>query len=201
MLPYCSLFSVGQYWSHFLWGRAQQAHGMRFSHLWGGHFHLCKRLNRTYSAFFHQVGDHDNDSSVLLPHHPPKVLEGGLERTLGCYISSGLVVTLKKKSIYLLVSCNQYCIDLPQAQGALLSSLIWPGSVSNTADRHCKYIFLMFERDTKFTFLSEGCIIVNESSFPSRFLKTSSLFLWQKQIQSRSCKKERNKRLVKLTST
>lgn len=21
MLPYCSLFSVGQYWSHFLWGK------------------------------------------------------------------------------------------------------------------------------------------------------------------------------------
>lgn len=117
-------------------GGAQQAHGMRFSHLWGGHFHLCERFNRTYSAFFHQVGDHDNDSSVLLPHHPPKVLEGGLERTLGCYISSGLVVTLKEKSTYLLVSCNQYCIDLPQAQGALLTQLIWLGSVSNTADRH-----------------------------------------------------------------
>lgn len=50
---------------------------------------------RTYSAFLHQVGDHDDDLSVLLPNHPPKVLKCGLERTLGGYISPGLVVTLK----------------------------------------------------------------------------------------------------------
>lgn len=50
---------------------------------------------RTYSAFLHQVGDHDDDLSVLLPNHPPKVLKCGLERTLGSYISPGLVVTLK----------------------------------------------------------------------------------------------------------
>lgn len=50
--------------------------------------------DRTYSAFLHQVGDHDDDLSVLLPNHPPEVLKRGLEGALGGDISSGLVVTL-----------------------------------------------------------------------------------------------------------
>lgn len=51
----------------------------------------------TYSAFLHQVGDHDYDPSVLLPHHPPEVLERGLEGTLGGDVRSGLVVALKRE--------------------------------------------------------------------------------------------------------
>lgn len=27
----------------------------------------------THSSFLHQVGDHDDDADVLLPHHPPEV--------------------------------------------------------------------------------------------------------------------------------
>lgn len=55
--------------------------------------------NRTHPAFFHQVGDHDDDLSVLLPNHPPKVFKCRLERTLSGYISSGLVVALKRREV------------------------------------------------------------------------------------------------------
>lgn len=83
---------------HISSGGGGQAQGRRISHLCGGHFLHCARARSprgTYSAFLHQVGDHDDDSSVLLPHHPPEVLKRGLERTLGCDVSSGLVVALK----------------------------------------------------------------------------------------------------------
>ena len=51
----------------------------------------------TYPAFLHQVCDHDDHAAVLLPHHSPEVLEGGLQRTLGRYVGFGFVITLKKR--------------------------------------------------------------------------------------------------------
>lgn len=48
----------------------------------------------THSALLHQVGDHDYDASVLLPHHPPEVLKRGLERTLRCDVRLGFIIAL-----------------------------------------------------------------------------------------------------------
>lgn len=50
-----------------------------------------------YPAFLYQVCDHNDDTRVLLPHHPPKVLKSGLERPLGCDVGLRLVVTLMDK--------------------------------------------------------------------------------------------------------
>lgn len=105
MLPYCSLFSVGQYWSHFLWENKTDTVNDTRDHVSNIIFsvrnfplYFCRWWKRTYPAFFHQVGNHDDDLSVLLPNHPPKVLECWLERTLSSYISSGPVVALKQES-------------------------------------------------------------------------------------------------------
>lgn len=52
-------------------------------------------VDGTHSSFLHQVGDHDDDLGVLLPHHPPKVLKSGFEGTLSGNVSFGLVVALR----------------------------------------------------------------------------------------------------------
>lgn len=54
----------------------------------------------THPSFLHQVGDHDDDACVLLPHHPPEVLKGGLEGTLSSDVCLGFVVTLRDNSIH-----------------------------------------------------------------------------------------------------
>lgn len=59
---------------------------------------LCEWWKWTYSPLLHQVCDHNDDSSVLLPHHPPKVFKRRLERPLCSNISSGPVVALKQES-------------------------------------------------------------------------------------------------------
>ena len=51
----------------------------------------------TYPAFLHQVGDHDDHAAVLLPHHAPEVLKGGLKRTLGRNVGFGFVVALNNR--------------------------------------------------------------------------------------------------------
>lgn len=82
---------------------------------------LCDRSKWTYSSFLHKVRDHDYDSSVLLPHHPPEVLECRLERALSSYISSGLVVALKTgewRECCLLVRCNHSSINIPDIADA-----------------------------------------------------------------------------------
>lgn len=50
-----------------------------------------------HPSLLHQVGDHDNDAGVLLPHHPPEVLEGGPKRSLSRDVGAGFVVTLTEK--------------------------------------------------------------------------------------------------------
>ena len=37
---------------------------------------------RPYLSVFKEVGDHDDDLGILLPHHFPKCREGALNRTL-----------------------------------------------------------------------------------------------------------------------
>ena len=49
----------------------------------------------SHSAFLHQVGDHDDDTNVLFPDHPPEVFRAGLQRTLSCDVGPGLVEALR----------------------------------------------------------------------------------------------------------
>lgn len=49
----------------------------------------------SHPSLLHQVGNHDDDAHVLLPHHPPEVLGAGLERALGRDVGPGLVETLR----------------------------------------------------------------------------------------------------------
>lgn len=39
---------------------------------WRGH---RTKGRETYPAHFHQLGDHDNTEAVLLPNHPPEVID------------------------------------------------------------------------------------------------------------------------------
>lgn len=64
----------------------------------------------THPPFLHQVGNHDDDACVLLPHHPPEVLEGGLERTLSSNVCLGLVIALKDMHAHNRLF-NQNCTD------------------------------------------------------------------------------------------
>ena len=41
----------------------------------------------TYSRFFCEIRNHDDDVDVLFPDQPPERLEGGLQRTLGADVS------------------------------------------------------------------------------------------------------------------
>lgn len=42
----------------------------------------------------HEVGEHDYGGAVVLPHHTPEVRHRTRQRTLGCYVLLGTVVTL-----------------------------------------------------------------------------------------------------------
>ena len=54
-------------------------------------------MSVSHPALLHQVGDHDDDPNVLLPHHPPEVLSAGLQRPLGCDIGPGLVKAMERR--------------------------------------------------------------------------------------------------------
>lgn len=47
----------------------------------------------TYPSHFSQFGEHDNNSGVVLPQHPPVVLCGLSQWALGCYV--GLLLPTK----------------------------------------------------------------------------------------------------------
>lgn len=56
-------------------------------------------VHLTFAApSFHQICDHNDNNGALLPNHSPKISEGMWQRSLGCYISMRLAITLKTKT-------------------------------------------------------------------------------------------------------
>ena len=49
---------------------------------------------RPYLSVFKEVGDHDDDLGVLLPHHLPKGRKSALNRTLSGNVGSRLTETI-----------------------------------------------------------------------------------------------------------
>ena len=52
-----------------------------------------------YLSVFKEVGDHDDDLRVLLPHHLPKGRKGSLNWTLSCNVGSRLAETIHEVRI------------------------------------------------------------------------------------------------------
>lgn len=53
----------------------------------------------SYPSFLLEVGDHDDNSNVLLPNHPPEVFPARSERSLSCNVSPCSLITLQKKQL------------------------------------------------------------------------------------------------------
>lgn len=52
----------------------------------------------SYPSFLLEVCDHDNDSNVLLPDHPPEVLPARSEWPLSCDVGPCSLITLQRKT-------------------------------------------------------------------------------------------------------
>lgn len=51
----------------------------------------------SYPSFFHKVCNHDDDSCVLFPDHPPEIFKCRLQRSLGGNVGFCFVVTLQRR--------------------------------------------------------------------------------------------------------
>lgn len=63
------------------------------------HFHSQKEKSKgrgSYPSFFHKVCNHDDDSCVLFPDHPPEIFKCRLQRPLGGNVGFRFVVTLQR---------------------------------------------------------------------------------------------------------
>lgn len=54
----------------------------------------------SYPSFLLEVGDHDNNSNILLPDHPPEVFSARSERPLGCDVRPRSLITLQRKPLF-----------------------------------------------------------------------------------------------------
>lgn len=88
----------------------------------------CRSSVTSYPSFLLEVGDHDNNSNILLPDHPPEVFPARSERPLSCDISPCSLITLQRKPLF---SHNVQCIsnngrqDPPNTQRVSGFDLTW----------------------------------------------------------------------------
>lgn len=65
-----------------------------------------------YPSLLQQVGYHDDDANVLLPHHPPEVFQACLQWTLGCYVCFWVFVPLEQLIIKIIYIHTVLCKSL-----------------------------------------------------------------------------------------